>query len=141
VNGTLVGLLLGLAMGARHALDPDHLAAVSVLAADAPGARRGALLGALWGLGHAAALLGTGVVLAALAARVPPTLCDAFELGVAAMLILLGARAVRRAVRDGAAGPQRVTRTRKRTFTSRGGRSRCGRSPSAWCTAWPAAAR
>jgi high-affinity nickel-transport protein len=107
VNGTLVGLLVGLAMGARHALDPDHLAAVSVLAADAPGARRGALLGALWGLGHAAALLGTGVVLAALAAQVPPALCDVFELGVAAMLILLGARAVRRAVRDGAAGPQR----------------------------------
>ena len=71
VTGTFVGLLLGVAMGARHALDPDHLAAVSVLAADAPSARRGALLGALWGVGHAAALLGTGLVLAALAAELP----------------------------------------------------------------------
>jgi len=107
VNGTFVGLLLGVAMGARHALDPDHLAAVSVLAADAPGARRGALLGALWGVGHAAALLGTGVVLAALAAELPPAACDAFELAVAAMLFGLGARAVRRALRDGAGGPPR----------------------------------
>ena len=64
MTGSFVGLLLGLAMGARHALDPDHLAAVSVLAADAPGPRRGALLGALWGIGHAAALLGTALVLA-----------------------------------------------------------------------------
>ena len=54
VTGIFVGLLLGVAMGARHALDPDHLAAVSVLTADAPSARRGAALGALWGVGHAA---------------------------------------------------------------------------------------
>src|SRR5262245_14669574 len=92
-------------MGARHALDPDHLAAVSVLAADAPGARRGALLGALWGIGHAAALLGTGLVLAALAAELPASLGDAFELAVAVMLIVLGARAIARAVRDPGDGP------------------------------------
>jgi hypothetical protein len=95
-------------MGARHALDPDHLAAVSVLSADAPSARRGALLGALWGIGHTAALLGTGLVLAALAAELPAALCDAFELAVAAMLILLGAGAVRRALRDGHSGPARL---------------------------------
>src|SRR3954470_23217297 len=105
VTGSLVGLLLGVAMGARHALDPDHLAAVSVLAADAPSARRGALLGALWGIGHAAALLGTGLVLAALAAELPVALGDVFELAVAAMLILLGARAVHRAVRAAGDGP------------------------------------
>ena len=92
-------------MGARHALDPDHLAAVSVLAGDAPGARRGALLGAMWGLGHAIALLGTGLVLAALASDLPPALCDAFELVVAVMLVVLGGRAVRRAFRDGDRGP------------------------------------
>jgi hypothetical protein len=108
VTGSFVGLLLGMAMGARHALDPDHLAAVSVLSADAPGARRGALLGAIWGAGHAAALLGTGLVLAALAAQVPAALTDAFELAVAAMLILLGARALTRAVRSAAVGPTRL---------------------------------
>ena len=105
MTGTFVGLLLGVAMGARHALDPDHLAAVSVLTAGAPSARRGAALGALWGVGHAAALLGTGLVLAALAAELPPALGDAFELAVAAMLILLGLQAVRRALRTADDGP------------------------------------
>jgi hypothetical protein len=95
-------------MGARHALDPDHLAAVSVLSADAPGPRRGALLGALWGVGHAAALLGTGLVLSALAAELPAALEAAFEVAVAAMLILLGARAVHRALRAGDGGPPRL---------------------------------
>jgi len=107
VSGSGFGLLVGVAMGARHALDPDHLAAVSVLAADAPGPRRGALLGALWGVGHAAALLGSGLVLAALAAELPPALGDVFELAVAVMLIVLGGRAVHRAVRDAGAGPAR----------------------------------
>ena len=136
VTASFVGLLLGIAMGARHALDPDHLAAVSVLAADAPGARRGAVLGAMWGIGHAIALLATALVLATLAAELPPALCDAFELVVAAMLVFLGGRAVRRAFRDGDRGPRRCTRTAgsrtstrapARTCTSRNGRSRCGR--------------
>src|SRR3954471_5903843 len=108
VTGSFVGLLLGVAMGARHALHPGHLAAVSVLAADAPGPRRGALLGALWGVGHAAALLGTGLVLASLAAEMPVALADAFELAVAAMLFVLGARAVARAVRRADDGPARL---------------------------------
>src|SRR5690349_845060 len=95
-------------MGVRHALDPDHLAAVSVLAADAPGPRRGALLGALWGIGHAAALLGTGVVLASLAVEMPVALADAFELTVAAMLIVLGGRALARALRSADGGPLRL---------------------------------
>jgi len=103
-------------MGARHALDPDHLAAVSVLAADdpdarrgaLPGARRGALLGALWGVGHAVALLGTGLVLGAVAAELPSALADVFELAVAVMLIVLGARAVHRALRSANDGPTRL---------------------------------
>ena len=92
-------------MGARHALDPDHLAAVSVLAGDAPGARRGAVLGAMWGIGHAIALLATALVLATLAAELPPALCDAFELVVAGMLVFLGGRAMRRAFRAADRGP------------------------------------
>jgi hypothetical protein len=105
VTASFVGLLLGIAMGARHALDPDHLAAVSVLSADAPGPRRGAVLGAMWGIGHAIALLATALVLAMLAADLPPALCDAFELVVAVMLVVLGGRAMQRALRDGDRGP------------------------------------
>jgi ABC-type nickel/cobalt efflux system permease component RcnA len=96
--------LLGVVLGMRHAFEPDHLAAVSTLVGEERGARRAAMLGALWGLGHAAALLIVGVVLAIAEARMPARLADLFELGVACMLVVLGARALRRAARDGGTG-------------------------------------
>ncbi len=96
-TGSLAGVLLGIALGARHAFEPDHLAAVSVLAADGPSAKRGALVGALWGAGHTLSLLACGLAAAVVAARIPSRLTDAFELAVAAMLIALGGRAVLRA--------------------------------------------
>jgi ABC-type nickel/cobalt efflux system permease component RcnA len=96
--------LFGILLGVRHAFEPDHLTAVSTLVSQERGARRAAALGALWGLGHASALLAVGVLLAALHARMPDRLSDLFELAVALMLIGLGARAVRRAIREGRAG-------------------------------------
>jgi len=98
-TGSLVGVLLGIALGARHAFEPDHLAAVSVLAADGPSARRGALIGALWGAGHTLSLLACGLAVAVAAMQIPPGLSDAFELAVAAMLMVLGGRAMYRARR------------------------------------------
>ena len=53
----VVAILLGL----RHATDPDHLAAVSTLVASRRGGRPAALLGAAWGLGHAATLFAFGL--------------------------------------------------------------------------------
>lgn len=100
----LLGLPLGLAIGARHALEPDHLAAVSTLVAERPGWRRGAVLGAAWGLGHAAALAIVGAALAVAGAAMPPALARALEVAVAAMLIVLGVRALVHAARDGGTG-------------------------------------
>lgn len=97
--GTLVGWLLGLLLGMRHALEPDHLTAVSTLVAENRKATRGILLGACWGLGHTAALLAVGVVLAAMHARMPDRLADSFELVVAVMLVFLGVRSIVRGAR------------------------------------------
>jgi hypothetical protein len=97
MDGALIGVALGLGLGARHALEPDHLAAVSALAADRPGTRRGLLIGALWGLGHTLSLLACGLAVAIAAARIPAPLADLFEVAVAAMLIALGGRAIVRA--------------------------------------------
>ena len=92
------GLLLGSLLGMRHALEPDHLAAVSVLVTRG-GARRGAAaLGAVWGLGHSLSLFVVGCVLAAIGAQLPNRLGDAFELLVGVMLMALGGRAVLRAL-------------------------------------------
>lgn len=92
--GTAAAIALGLAVGARHAFEPDHLAAVSTLVGGARTPRSAMSLGLLWGLGHTVALLAVGVVLVGLDGVMPPRLATAFELAVAAMLVILGARAI-----------------------------------------------
>jgi hypothetical protein len=96
----LFGGFLGVALGMRHALEPDHLAAVSTLVAEERSPRAGARLGAWWGLGHTAALLAVGLTLALLSAEMPARLAEVFEFGVAILLLGLGVRAIDRAVRQ-----------------------------------------
>lgn len=107
---SFAGVLLGLAVGLRHAFEPDHLTAVATLASETRDARRGAVLGALWGLGHTAALLIVAAILIAVGAVIPDRLGAMFELGVCAMLIALGVRAIARAYRQGLVGPVREHR-------------------------------
>jgi len=99
--------MLGLVSGMRHAFEPDHVAAMSTLVAEGHGSRRAAWLGAWWGLGHTAALLGVGLVLGVLRAELSPGTEQALEVLVGLMLLGLGARAVRRGLaemRSGAEG-------------------------------------
>jgi ABC-type nickel/cobalt efflux system permease component RcnA len=102
----VAGSLLGVLFGMRHACEPDHLAAISTLVAEERSARRGLLLGLFWGLGHTAALLAVAVALTLLRAGLPAKVADVFELGVALMLLALGARALARA--EGSAGPRKL---------------------------------
>lgn len=101
---SLLATLLGVLQGVRHAFEPDHLAAVSTLASDRPGARGGFWLGATWGLGHTLSLLLVGGSLAALGAQLPPRWGAGFELAVGVMLVALGVRAIVHAVREGRDG-------------------------------------
>src|SRR3954453_11656416 len=89
----------------RHALEPDHLAAVSTLVTGERSTAKAALLGACWGLGHTFSLVVVGTVLVVLRAEMPTRAADLFELGVALMLVGLGLRAMYIAARQGPAGP------------------------------------
>jgi hypothetical protein len=100
-------LAIGVLLGVRHALDPDHLAAVTVLATEHPGVRRGAWLGASWGAGHGVALLAVGLALAVFDGALAPWVADVFELAVAVMLVALGMRALAQSLRGGARGVTR----------------------------------
>lgn len=97
-------LVLGLLLGARHAFEPDHLAAVSTLAAEQRGSLAGLRLGAWWGLGHALALAVVAGTLSALGLSMPERLAGWLELGVGVMVLGLGARAVWLAWREGRQG-------------------------------------
>jgi hypothetical protein len=100
----LTGSLLALALGVRHSIEPDHLAAVSTIVAERRG-RRAAVQGAAWGLGHTVSLLAIGAVLLVLRRTLPARLDDVLEWMVALTLLLLGARAIRRAAQLACQGP------------------------------------
>ena len=51
--GVFCAMFLAVLVGFRHALEPDHLAAVSTLVSQRRGTWRCAAVGATWGLGHA----------------------------------------------------------------------------------------
>jgi hypothetical protein len=95
----------GSLLGMRHALEPDHLAAVTTLVSAERSSLRGAWLGLWWGLGHTLTLLIVGAALVLLRAEMPGQLATAFELLVALMLIGLGVRALIQAARQGKRGP------------------------------------
>lgn len=90
----LPALTLGLMLGVRHATDADHVAAIGTVIADHAGARRAALLGASWGLGHSVSILLAGGALIVWRLPIPPRLSLALEFLVALMLVALGVRSL-----------------------------------------------
>src|SRR6267143_5456641 len=95
---TILGF--GLVLGLRHALDPDHVAAVSTIVSESKSLRRSSLVGTFWGLGHTVALLLAGIFVLALKFQISPRFALWMEFVVALMLILLGARSLLRSLRD-----------------------------------------
>ena len=106
VTGSGLGSLLGM----RHALEPDHLAAVTTMVSRERSSMRAALLGAWWGIGHTLALLLVGAALVIVRAELPTAISDAFELAVALMLIVLGIRSVQVAALQAPGGPRHLHR-------------------------------
>jgi high-affinity nickel-transport protein len=90
VDNALSIALLGLLLGIRHAVDPDHVVAVGTIATRTSSFRRAAAVGALWGVGHTLTILlvGGGIILMRVA--ISPRIGLAMEFAVAIMLILLG---------------------------------------------------
>ena len=86
----LTAVLLGFALGVRHAADPDHVAAIAALVARYRRASVAARIGAAWGLGHSLTIVVVGGVLVAMRIAVPPAFSIGAELLVAAILITIG---------------------------------------------------
>jgi sulfite exporter TauE/SafE len=100
LEAVLATWTLGLVSGMRHAFEADHVAAVSTLVAEGHGSRRAAWLGAWWGLGHTAALLGVGLALGLVRAELSPGFEQWLEFLVGLMLLGLGVRAVARGLAE-----------------------------------------
>ena len=83
-------LLLGLALGMRHAFDPDHIVAMSTIVSREPSSTRAALLGGAWGAGHCLSLFGVGVAVILFRVPMPESWSLVFERLVGVMLVVLG---------------------------------------------------
>jgi hypothetical protein len=82
--------VLGLLLGMRHAMDPDHVVAVTTIVSRERSVFHAAVIGVLWGLGHTITIFGVGSAIILLKLTIPPALGLTMELMVALMLILLG---------------------------------------------------
>src|SRR5262249_10648622 len=81
----------------RHALDADHVAAVSTLVTRERGIARSCLLGVFWGAGHTTALLAAGLAVIAFRLTIAPAVEAALERLVGLVLVLPGAPVLLRA--------------------------------------------
>jgi high-affinity nickel-transport protein len=86
----LLALGTSFVLGMRHATDPDHIVAVTTIAAQERSLRRAAAVGALWGVGHTLTILVVGGAIVLFKLAFTPRLGLSLELAVAVMLIVLG---------------------------------------------------
>jgi nitrile hydratase accessory protein len=92
--GLAASCAYGTLLGMRHAIEPDHLAAISTLLTGERTSARAAWLGASWGLGHTLTLFSAGAAMIALRADMPAIASRAFEWGVVLLLIAFGVRGI-----------------------------------------------
>jgi nitrile hydratase accessory protein len=109
--GFAASAAFGTLLGMRHALEPDHLAAVSTLMTGERSSAKAAWLGACWGLGHTLTLLAAGAVLVLLGAEMPAIAAQMFEAGVVLLLVGFGVRAIYQGARSVPARPTHSHRT------------------------------
>jgi sulfite exporter TauE/SafE len=86
-----LGLLgLGFILGLRHALDADHIAAVSTIVSETRKVKSSSLVGIMWGMGHTTSLLIAGLIILLFKVTIPPPLSTFLELCVGILLVALG---------------------------------------------------
>lgn len=83
-------ILIGFALGMRHATDPDHVVAVTTIVSRQQNIRQAALIGMLWGMGHTLTIFAVGALIILFRVSIPPRLGLTMELMVGLMLVLLG---------------------------------------------------
>ena len=93
---TILGV--GLVFGLKHATEVDHVVAVSTIVGRQRNLWRSTLVGAMWGAGHTASLLITGVIVLSLRIAIPARVSNWLEFCVALMIIGLGAIALWRSL-------------------------------------------
>src|SRR5216117_2062858 len=93
---------LALALGLRHAADPDHVVAVTAITARTRRVFPAMWLGVVWGLGHTVTLFTAGAAIILFNLVVPPRVGLTLELGVGLALVVVGLLNLKSSGRGGA---------------------------------------
>src|SRR5256714_15584589 len=94
-------LAFGFVLGLKHAVEADHVAAVSTIASEHPSIIGSSFVGAIWGIGHTILLFIGGALIVLLHVEISSRVGLALEFFVGLMLIVLGAIALRKLFRGG----------------------------------------
>jgi hypothetical protein len=94
-------LAFGFVLGLKHAIEVDHLAAVSTIVSERKSLLSSLLVGGLWGVGHTISLLIAGIFVIVLHVEISERVGLALEFLVGLMLVALGANALRKLWRGG----------------------------------------
>ncbi|MFJ7508488.1 sulfite exporter TauE/SafE family protein [Peribacillus simplex] len=86
----LLVLAIGFVLGIKHALEPDHIIAVSTIASQSKKIWKSSLAGVFWGIGHTLTLFVFGVILILLKNEIPEAWAMSLEFLVGIMLVYLG---------------------------------------------------
>ncbi|ENQ3106259.1 sulfite exporter TauE/SafE family protein [Bacillus cereus] len=87
-------LALGFVLGIKHAIEPDHVIAVSTIASQSKKLFRSTLAGVFWGIGHTATLFIVGIILIFMKGEIPEKWAMSLEFLVGIMLVYLGVTTV-----------------------------------------------
>jgi sulfite exporter TauE/SafE len=99
-SSVLAILAIGFVIGLYHAVEADHLAAVSAIVSERKSAIASSLIGGLWGLGHTLSLFIVGGLVIFLKLQISESLEAKLEAIVGVMLVALGANAIRKLFRS-----------------------------------------
>lgn len=100
-SGAILVAVYGSLLGARHALEPDHLAAVSTMAAHGRSRADVLRVSAAWGAGHASLIVIVGILITLLGWEIPQTLAAHADTLVGLALVAVGAWTLNGVRRDG----------------------------------------
>ena len=92
--GLIAALALGVLLGLKHSLDPDHVVAVSTIVGEYRNPLKSFWVGISWGLGHTTTLFLIGIFIIALRLTIPDRMALLLEFGVGIMLVGLGTQVV-----------------------------------------------
>ncbi|WP_028782275.1 sulfite exporter TauE/SafE family protein [Thalassobacillus devorans] len=86
----LPSLVLGFLMGLKHAIEPDHIVAVTTIATRSKKLWHSTLAGVFWGIGHTATIFLVGMLFITLKQGIPSGMALSLEFLVGIMLVYLG---------------------------------------------------